>query len=179
MTVDVEQLLGVQQFLYREARFLDERRFDEWFELFTDDCLYWMPTRYNRLREGAAEKWMVEQEVEDDTGLAYFEDTKATLARRIERLRTGMAWAEDPPSRTRHFISNIETRPGNDQVDLIAQSNFLIYRSRNEGLDQDEDYFVGAREDWLRVEGDSYQIARRKIVPDFVVVNAQNLSIFL
>ena len=176
--MNVEQVLGVQQFLYREARLLDERRFDEWFELFDDDCLYWMPTRHNRLREGANEKWDVDQEIEDATGLAYFEDTKATLARRIERLRTGMAWAEDPPSRTRHFISNIEVAPGNEQADVVAHSSFLVYRSRNEGLNQDEDYFVGGREDWLCVAGDSYRIKRRKIVLDFVVINAQNLSIF-
>jgi 3-phenylpropionate/cinnamic acid dioxygenase small subunit len=176
--LNVEQLLGVQQFLYREARLLDERRFDEWFELFTDDCVYWMPTRYNRLREGADEAWEVEQELEDETGLAYFEDTKASLARRIERLGTGMAWAEDPPSRTRHFISNVEAKPGDGDIDIVAHSAFLVYRSRNEGLGEDEDFFAGAREDWLRVDGDTYRIAKRKIVPDFVVVNAQNLSIF-
>ena len=178
--MDVEQLLGVQQFLYREARFLDERRFDEWFELFTDDCLYWMPTRYNRLREGAAEKWMVEQEVEDDTGLAYFEDTKATLARRIERLRTGMAWAEDPPSRTRHLISNIEVERNDNPIEVVARSSFLTYRSRNEGKNEDEDLFSGSREDVLRKneDADSWLIVNRKIIPDWVVVNAQNLSIF-
>ena len=170
--------LSVQQFLFWEARLLDERRFDEWLALFSDDSLYWMPVRHNRLRESMDEKWEPSKEIEDESGLGYFEDNKSRLTRRVGRLKTGMAWAEDPPSRTRHFISNIETRPGNDDVDLIVQSNFLVYRSRNEGLDQDEDYFVGAREDWLRVEGNSYQIARRKIVPDFVVINAQNLSIF-
>lgn len=176
--MDVEQLLGVQQFLYREARLLDERRFEDWLELFTDDCLYWMPTRYNRLRDGAGEKWVVDDELEDATGLAYFEDTKASLARRVERLHTGMAWAEDPPSRTRHFISNIETKSADERADVVALSSFLIYRSRNEGLGEDEDFFAGTRKDWLRADGDSYRIARRTIVPDFVTINAQNLSIF-
>jgi 3-phenylpropionate/cinnamic acid dioxygenase small subunit len=38
----------VEQFLYREARLLDERRFREWLELFTDDARYWMGGRSNR-----------------------------------------------------------------------------------------------------------------------------------
>ena len=40
------------------------------------------------------------------------DETKATLAGRIARLDTGMAWAEDPPSRTRHLVSNVEVKAG-------------------------------------------------------------------
>ncbi len=177
--MELERLIAVQQFLYREARLLDERRFDEWFELFADDCLYWMPTRYNRLRDGADETWPVDAEVEDSSGLAYFEDTKSMLARRVDRLKTGMAWAEDPPSRTRHFISNVEAENGDHPGEIVARSAFLAYRSRNEGIGEDQDFFSGMREDVLRATEDgSFRIARRKIVPDFVVINAQNLSIF-
>ncbi len=177
--MELERLIAVQQFLYREARLLDERRFDEWFELFTEDCLYWMPTRYNRLRDGTAERWPVEAEVEDESGLAYFEDNHRMLKRRIDRLKTGMAWAEDPPSRTRHFISNVEAEEGEGPGEIVARSAFLAYRSRNEGVGEDEDFFSGMREDLLRARGNgSFQIVRRKIVPDFVVINAQNLSIF-
>jgi 3-phenylpropionate/cinnamic acid dioxygenase small subunit len=43
-----EVIREVEQFLYREARLLDERRFHEWLELFTDDVRYWMPVRSNR-----------------------------------------------------------------------------------------------------------------------------------
>ncbi len=91
--------MSVQQFLFREARLLDERRFDEWLALFSDDCFYWMPTRFNRLRDGIDETWQVDKETEGLDGLAYFEDNKQILRRRVERLKTGMAWAEDPPSR--------------------------------------------------------------------------------
>ena len=38
----------VEQFLYREARLLDSRRFREWLELFTEDVRYWMINRANR-----------------------------------------------------------------------------------------------------------------------------------
>ena len=45
-----ELRLEVEDFLYHEARLLDERRFHEWLDLFTEDVVYWMPTRSNRLR---------------------------------------------------------------------------------------------------------------------------------
>ena len=35
----------VEQFLYHEARLLDERKFDDWLALLTDDIHYWMPIR--------------------------------------------------------------------------------------------------------------------------------------
>lgn len=177
--MDVERLLSIQQFLYREARLLDERRFREWLELFTDDCRYWMPTRRNRLREGRDEAWEVEKELEDEAGLAFFDDDRVGLGRRVERLYTGMAWAEDPPSRTRHFIANVEVSDGENGGEVKVRSTFLTYRSRNEGLAGDEDLFSGRREDVLRLDGNGgWKIARRKIIPDWVVLNAQNLSIF-
>ena len=50
-----EVVREVEQFLYREARLLDERRFREWLELLTDDVRYWMPgrsTRYPKVSQG-------------------------------------------------------------------------------------------------------------------------------
>lgn len=187
--MDLETHHSVSQFLYWEARLLDERRFKEWLELFTDDCRYWMPTRRNRLRAGADESWRVEDELEDENGLGFFDDNKASLGRRVARLYTGMAWAEDPPSRTRHLIGNVEVEPtedgedGDDKEDgekgaLLARSSFILFRSRNEGLAGDEDLFTGCREDVLRRQGESFRIAARRIVPDFVTINAQNLSMF-
>ena len=50
-------------------------------------------------------------------------ETKETLGRRIARLETGMAWAEDPPSRTRHMLSNIEVEPGDAASELKVYTN--------------------------------------------------------
>ncbi len=58
-----------------------------------------------------------------------------------------MAWAEDPPSRTRHLITNIEVEPGGTAAELAAYSNFIVYRSRAE---TEQDFYVGARRDLLR-----------------------------
>lgn len=176
--IDVNTQHAVEQFLYREARLLDARRFKEWIELFADDCRYWMPTRRNRLRSGPAEEWLVDDEVEDEHGLGFFDDDKMSLARRVRRLYTGMAWAEDPPSRTRHLVGNVEVEPAGADGELLVRSSFLLFRSRNEGLDSDEDVFTGAREDLLRPNGEgNWLIVRRRIIPDFVTINSQNLSI--
>ena len=108
----------VEQFLYREARLLDERRFHEWLELFTDDVRYWMAGRRNRYPKTSKaiaildpDRYVDEDLTEDDE-LAILDENKHTLSARVARLDTGMAWAEDPPSRTRHLLANIEIEPG-------------------------------------------------------------------
>ena len=171
----------VEQFLYREARLLDERRFHQWLELFTDDARYWMPLRSNRypisskaisILDGSRYE---EEELSKEGELAIMDETKDSLQRRIDRLDTGMAWAEDPPSRTRHFVSNIEVEPGEREAELKVYSNFIMYRTRGES---EEDFYVGSREDVLRKVGDSWQIAYRKIVLDQNVLSAKNVSNF-
>src|SRR5438105_10238824 len=107
-------LREVEQFLYREARLLDERRFREWLELFTDDVRYWMGARSNRYPRTSkaisilSPNRYVEDDKTRDDELSIFDETKETLSGRVARLETGMAWAEDPPSRTRHLSTNIE-----------------------------------------------------------------------
>ena len=174
-----ELLREVEQFLYREARLLDERRFHEWLELLTDDIRYWMAgrsTRYPRSSKAitvlAAERRQ-EPDVEDE--LAILDETKVTLGGRVARLDTGMAWAEDPPSRTRHLISNIEVEPGDTASELKVYSNFLVYRTRAES---EQDFYVGARQDVLRRVDGAWKIARRKLVLDQNVLLPKNVSVF-
>ena len=171
----------VEQFLYREARMLDARQFHQWLELFTDDVRYWMPMRSNRYAASSKAISILDgSRYEDDDlskegDLAFMDETKDSLQRRIDRLDTGMAWAEDPPSRTRHFISNVEVEPGERESELKVYSNFIMYRSRAE---TEEDFYVGSRVDVLRREGNSWKIAYRKIVLDQNVLLAKNLSNF-
>jgi len=86
-----------------------------------------------------------------------------------------MAWAEDPPSRTRHMISNIEVEAGDTEAEIKVYSNFIVYRSRAE---TEEDFYVGAREDRLRRVDGAWKIANRRMVLDQNVLTAKNLSIF-
>jgi 3-phenylpropionate/cinnamic acid dioxygenase small subunit len=159
----------VQQFLFREARMLDERRFKEWVELFTEDVLYWAPILTNRTGRDA------KLEVQKFGESAHFEDGKTSLMNRVKRFDTGMAWAEVPPSRTRHLISNIEVERIDSGDDLQVRSSFLVYRSH---LETDEEIYAGARSDILRPKGGSWAIARREIHLDQATVLGKNLAIF-
>jgi len=171
----------VEQFLYREARLLDDRRFHDWLTLFSDDVHYFMASRSNRYPRISKAIAILDPDryVEDDIGredeLAIFDETKETLAARVARLDTGMAWAEDPPSRTRHMISNIEIEPGATEAEIKVYCNFIVYRSRAES---EEDFYVGARQDLLRRVGGEWKIAGRRLVLDQNVLSAKNLSIF-
>jgi 3-phenylpropionate/cinnamic acid dioxygenase small subunit len=93
----------------------------------------------------------------------------------IARLNTGMAWTEDPPSRTRHLIANIEVEPGETASELKVYSNFIVYRNRAE---TEQDLYVGSRHDVLRKVDGAWKIARRKIILDQNVLLAKNVSIF-
>jgi 3-phenylpropionate/cinnamic acid dioxygenase small subunit len=171
----------VEQFLYREARLLDERRLHEWVELFTDDVRYWMPVRTNRYPASSKAIGILDQErysaaeLTQEDELAILDETKDTLKARIARLDSGMAWAEDPPSRTRHMITNIEVEERDTASELKVYSNYLVYRSRGE---TEQDFYVGRREDILRRVDGAWKIARRKIILDQSVLLAKNISIF-
>ncbi|HEV8030823.1 MAG TPA: 3-phenylpropionate/cinnamic acid dioxygenase subunit beta [Stellaceae bacterium] len=171
----------VEQFLYREARLLDSRRFHEWLELFTDDVRYWMTGRSNRYPKSSKAITILDPEryVEDDLTrpdeLALLDETKETLAARVARLDSGMAWAEDPPSRTRHIITNIEIEPSVSDSELTVYSNFIVYRSRAE---TEQDFYVGAREDVLRRVDGAWKIASRRLILDQNVLTAKNISVF-
>jgi len=172
-SVDVELQHQIEQFLYLEARFLDERRFEDWLDLFSDDVHYWMPTRTVRYKRELDKEFSASNEV------AHFDENKRALEERVTRIRSGMAWAEEPPSRTRHMVHNVIIELGDSPSELLVRSNILLYRGR---LDRDVDFFVGFREDVLRQSEDAdygWLIARRSIFLDQTLILAKNMSIFL
>lgn len=155
-----------EEFLYREAALLDDRKLDEWLELLTDDIHYWMPIR----RTTTARE--VDKEFTEPGGMAFFDDDKAMLTMRVQRLAVGRAWAEDPPSRTRRNVSNIRILDITGDETLIA-ANFQLYRTR---LNSEEDCWIGRREDLLRrVEGE-LKLARRHLFLEQTVILSQNMS---
>lgn len=162
---------AIEQFLYYEARLLDDRRLDEWHALLADDIHYFMPTRYNRLKREAGREFSGPREA------ALFDEDKVSLAQRIRRLKTGMAWAEDPPSRTRHLVSNVMIRPTSTPGEYEVECYYLLYRSR---LEREVETFVGMRHDLLRRTETpvGWQIARRTIILDQATLLARNLSFF-
>ena len=164
----------IEELLYREAELLDERRYEEWLELFTDDLHYWMPMRRNVPADEAEHEF-----TRDGVDVNWFDEGKDTLARRVKQILTGVHWAEQPPSRICHMVSNVQilatSPPGAGPGEVTVKSRFLIYRNR---VETETDVLVGKREDLLRRENGSWKIARRKIVLDQSVLLVKNLTFF-
>lgn len=167
--VDDTTLRAIERFLHREARLLDDRRFEAWAELFADDAHYWMPVRSDKSSKRGGEEFASPGE------LAHFDETKDTLTRRVAKLRTGVAWGEEPPSRTRHVITNVEAEITDRPDEYRVCSYFMVYRTR---LEAKQDLFVGMRDDVLRRQADAWRIVQRNILLDQTVLFADNLSIF-
>lgn len=171
----LEEIREIEQFLYHEAWLLDSRRFEEWLGLFDDDARYWMPTRKTVAKATVNARIEVDEELSGEDELAFFDESKLTLLARVMRLRGGIAWAEDPPSRTRRLITNIHVAPGEGEGEYEVRSYFLLYRSRHHAA---RETFVGSRHDSIRRCADGLRIARRKIVLDETVLDSPNLSVF-
>lgn len=166
----IAQHYRVEQFYYHEAHLLDSWSWDQWLGLFADDVRYWMPLRHNRLRRerGAGE-------VPARLEMALVDDDIAQLRMRVQQMASGRHWAEDPPSRCRHLVTNVVVEGIEGSADLDVRSNFLVYRNR---LETEVDVWVGEREDVLRPSGNSFRIAKRTILLDQSVVLSKNLSVF-
>jgi 3-phenylpropionate/cinnamic acid dioxygenase small subunit len=153
----------VQRLLFEEADLLDSYRFADWFELFAEDVVYQMPTRTTRfLRDGKGFSEMM-----------FFDENHASLRTRVKRLETEFAWAEAPPSRTRHFVSNIRVFSTDAAGEFEVKSNFMVTRTRS---DLDYQLLAGARGDRVRRAGERLVICRREILVDQTVITATNLS---
>jgi len=158
----------VERFLYQEAMLLDDRRFEEWVELFTEDTHYFMPIRRTRTKRE------LDKEFTQPGEMAFFDENKMMLQARVKKLLTGTSWAEDPPSRTRHIITNVlVTEDRGEELDV--RSNFLLYRTR---LKSEELSWIGSRKDVLRRNRDSFLIAKRHIFLEQTVLLSQNLTNF-
>lgn len=110
--VDTTTVLEVEQFLYREARLLDEAKMEEWLQLFTNDCLYWTP-----VTPGGGDP-------SKEVTISF--DDRRRLEDRIYRLRTGYAWSQVPASRTIRVISNVEVWKENEENVYRARCNFML-----------------------------------------------------
>ena len=156
----------VEQFLYDEAALLDDRRFGDWLGLIADDIHYWMPIR----RTVTVENLHLEYAKAD--GMAYFDDDRADLRMRVEKLQANSAWSENPPSRTRHLVSNVRLLEVKDG-EIALEAAIHVYRSRlNDKIDQ----WIGKRRDRLRRVESGFRIFERHIFLDQTVVLSPNFS---
>jgi biphenyl 2,3-dioxygenase subunit beta len=161
----------IEQFLFAEAALLDARQYRDWYALLAPDLRYRMPLRFNRSQRERGD------ELANDDQSFLFDDTLQSIDMRLKRLETGMAWAEEPPSRTRHMITNVRIVPTDTPDAVGVESYFHLYRSR---LERQVDQLVGSRSDVLRPSEHAlgWSIVSRYIVLDQTTVLANNLSMF-
>ena len=136
----------VERFLIHEVGLLDDRRFEEWMDLFTEDGTYWAPARIDQ-----DDPW---------EHVSLFFDDRELMTTRLARLRHPRVYAQIPHSRTSHTIGNIVVEPphpGAAAYDVGARFVMLDYRP---GHGQRS---FGGRYDYRLVrEGESFLIAAKK-----------------
>ena len=167
--VSMELHHDICQFYYRESRTLQERRYSDWLEQFVaEDIHYWMPVYELRLARDKRP-----EPTPDDA--AIFNDDYSELKQRVDRMATGQVWMEDPPSRIRYMLTNIEAYQGDKADEFKVYSNLAVYRHRRQM--EITQHLIG-REDTLRLTSDGLRIARRKLNIDARVTQDKNLYFF-
>lgn len=162
---DADTFLTAQNFLAREAKLLDERRFEEWLEMLDDEIVYHVPIREAKLYFAD----------EHASGAYRINDVRSLVETRVKRLNSGQAWAEIAPSRTLRLVGSlIADREG----DIIkAESALIIYRQR--GHDDPGELIPVRRQDQLRVTDGGVKLLRRDAFITEVVLTTPNLGVFV
>ena len=158
----------VVDFLHLEAELLDDRRHRAWLDLLAPDVRYRAPVRYT-----------APHTLDDSTlsDLGHFDEDHYSLTKRVERFETEHAWAEDPPSRTRRFVTNVRCWPAEQEGEVIARCNLLLFRSR--GDVEGPDLVSARRTDLLRDGETGLRLVHRELLLDESVLRTQNLAVFL
>jgi ethylbenzene dioxygenase subunit beta len=169
-TASLELTHALTQTLYREARLLDDEHYKAWTSMLAEDLHYHMPGIETRYRRDKTEQ------VTDLTRMAYYNDSKPEILKRLSRLETGTAWSEDPATRYTHIITNVEVELTEKADEFRVYSNFYAYRNRNE---RDEDSLIGNRIDIWRQVGNSFQLVKRRAILKHNVMLSKNLNIYV
>jgi 3-phenylpropionate/cinnamic acid dioxygenase small subunit len=137
---------AIEQFLYREARLADESLYEEWMSLWTEDAIYWIPANLD--------------DYDPHHHISIIYDDHERLQSRIDRLVSGEAWAQEPKSRVRRLISNIENRGAAENGDVEVYSNFILGELRR---GRQTSYFA-QQVHRLRPSADGLRIAFKKVI---------------
>jgi 3-phenylpropionate/cinnamic acid dioxygenase small subunit len=135
----------IENFLYREARLMDEHAYDEWLTLWTEDALYWVPSN--------------DDDMDPSRQVAIIYDHLAQLRNRIDRLKSGAAYSQDPRSRLRRVVSNIEIETA-DNGEAVVYSNFNLTELRR----SKQDTFAGRTIHRLRPDADGLKMVSKKVL---------------
>jgi biphenyl 2,3-dioxygenase subunit beta len=173
MQRSLERLLlhrEIEEFVAMEAELLDERRYNDWLQLIADDIHYFVPIRRN-MRFGEQER----EESSADSEISWMDEGKRILVGRVKQIMTGIHWCEEPLSRVRHVISNVQiVAVRGDEVE--ERDRFIVYRNR---LQDEWDLFAGKREQVFRRDSETgWKIAKRTVILDQNVLLAKNITFF-
>lgn len=168
LSVQSDEHAAAIDFLHYEAELLDDLAERQWLnECVSRDVIYQLPLRQTVERSrgnGVA------------AGMYHLNEDYGSLDSKVKRNETPYAWAEDPPSRVRHFVTNVRVRHGEREGTLAVRSNILIYRTRQ---DQTTPQLLsGERHDVLVEEDGQLRLLRRSTVLDLTVIGTHNLAIF-
>lgn len=144
----------VEQLLFLEAALIDQRRFEEWLTLFSEEALYCVP---NATEDGEP----------GSQGFIILEDRNG-IAERIRRLQHPAALTQSPPPRTRHMITNVHATE-QDSGDVVVTSNQVVYFARQGQQAQ----YPGSWEYALTRNGDGWRIKRKKV---YLLTNDQAMA---
>ncbi|WP_406416326.1 3-phenylpropionate/cinnamic acid dioxygenase subunit beta [Streptomyces sp. NBC_00873] len=168
LAFDDTRHLTAHKWLVDEAYILDTQDYTAWLDVLTEDIHYFMPVKVTTALGSG---------YDTAPGMAHFDENMYSLRQRVARFATEHAWTEDPPSRLRHFVTNVRTFATDRDDELIVESAVLLFRSRGDVV---ESALVSAgREDLLRRCDGVWKLARRLIAADESVIRMQNLAIFL
>jgi benzoate/toluate 1,2-dioxygenase beta subunit len=143
--VAVETRIAVEQFLYRQAEALDEKQWDDWLALFTDDGIYWMPAN---------------EEQEDGEGVPnIFWENHDLMRMRIRRNSHPQAHSQAPENRLCHVVSNVIIESEDANGDIVVRSRFHCA----EYLRYDLRHFTGKYRHYLKKTPDGYRIALQRV----------------
>lgn len=162
-----EILTVVSTFLARESRLLDEGREEEWFDLLADDLLYTIPLRQAREPRSA----------EVSRRGFRMRESKADFRMRLDRLATGHAYSEVPPSRTMRLVGSVEASRTTTENLVAVASSLLVYRQR--GIDPHFDLIPCRRTDLLRLEAGGVRLVFREVLLTETSIVTPNLGVIL
>ncbi len=134
-----------EDLLYREARHLDDLRYQDWLAMLDENATYWIPCN----GEG--------NDPNREISLVF--DDRKRLTDRIGRLESGLAHAQNPPSKTKRLVSNVQIENATEDAATVL-SGFILYELRR----GKERIFAGRYEHRLRLINGTWKIVSKKVV---------------
>jgi 3-phenylpropionate/cinnamic acid dioxygenase small subunit len=102
----------VEDFIFYEAELADAHRCDDWYALWTEDALYWVPAN--------------EDDFDPNRHVSIIYEDLEKIETRLFRLKGKRAHAQQPRSRLARVVSNIRIKPAEKRDEIVATANFVL-----------------------------------------------------